>query len=64
MHKDLKPQNILVHFPNAESEEEIADLKRNWTTDDKIELKIADFGLAEKVEVSDEDLLRESFLED
>ena len=58
LHKDLKPQNILIHFPHigniAEDFENDVDAwikavdeaKLTWDETKPIEIQIADFGLA------------------
>lgn len=59
LHKDLKPHNIFLHFPNVgwieeynsseEWEAELEKAKKNWDASKPIEVKIGDFGLAAKV---------------
>ena len=31
IHKDLKPENVLVHFPHMEDDEDQEEYIRNWT---------------------------------
>jgi len=59
LHKDLKPQNIFLHFPNVGKIEDfkctedweaaLEKAKREWDSSKPIEVKIGDFGLAAKV---------------
>lgn len=57
IHKDLKPQNILLHFPNVGNImkwgdnkvwlSEVQKARENWTINDDIIIKITDFGLTD-----------------
>lgn len=55
MHRDLKLDNILIHFPDRDNFRAISDeeLKAIDLMTEKFEVKIADLGFAREIEDED-----------
>ena len=49
IHKDLKQENVLIHFPKAKDDENIKNWLENWNYKTKVNLLITDFGLARDI---------------
>jgi serine/threonine protein kinase len=54
IHRDLKLQNIMLHFPNMSKPERNAWLKKIDLTKINFEVKIADFGFSKKLKRLDQ----------
>ncbi len=46
LHKDLKAENILIHFPEVDEDDDIKEFRREWNYNTPIICQISDFGLA------------------
>ena len=46
IHKDLKPENLMIHFPSKPKSQSLKSFIQNWQIGDELQLKITDFGVS------------------